>query len=159
MMYVRSSKTLTETPIEFCINKEVLWLLVRQIVRFLPTPSPQFPTLTPPCTWLHISTVHSGHHRSFYLAAFVNSDFGVKSTEPSANPPWKGFPLYVSIFSLFVCLFVCNSEFPAYLCQLLYMVCLCQFKSLSFGNLVLSLPLASIINPCGSRQLIHFQHE
>ena len=124
MMYVHSSKPLTETPIEFCINKEVLWLLVSQIVWFLPTPSPQFPTLTPPCTWLHISSVHSGHRRSFYLAAFVNSDFGVKSTEPSPNPPWKGFPPYVSIFSLFVCLFVCNSEFPAYLCQLLYMVCI-----------------------------------
>ena len=121
MMYVRSSKTLTETPIEFCINKEVLWLLVSQIVWFLPTPSPQFPTLTPPCTWLHISTVHSGYRRSFYLAAFVNSDFGVKSTEPSPKPPWIS-PVCFHFF--FLCLFVCNSEFPAYLCQLLYMVCL-----------------------------------
>ena len=160
-------------PSEFCINKEVLWLLVRQIVRFLPTPSPQFPTLTPPCTWLHISTVHSGYRRSFYLAAFVNSDFGVKSTEPSANPPWKGFPPYVSIFSFFVCLFVtvsfqptcvsfctwCASTFLIFFQVAVQSSLHCQFKSLSFGNLVLSLHLASIINPCGSRQLIHFQHE
>ena len=171
MMYVRSSKTLTETPIAFCINKEVFWLLVSHVLWFLPTPSPRSQPsphpvpdyISPLCTMTIIGAFTWQLLLTLILVSNPRSHL--------LNHHEKDFPPMLPF--LFACLFVAVRFQPTCVCfctrcastfliffQVSFQSSLhCQFKSLSFGNLVLSLHLASIINPCGSRQLIHFQHE